>query len=121
MRTVLVVMLALAGCFRPTVEYFYGYRVGGTVVDADGHPVAGAIVEQVDDAGVAIEDGPGSARARTTTDADGRFVFEWKYIGPADPAATRTWHLVARWRCDGGECPGYDGQIVLRLAAIDRR
>lgn len=123
----LIAVFALAGC-HPTVEYFYGHRIEGRVIDEYG-PVAGAVVERVDAAGVAVDATSDVAPLyRRTSGPDGRFVFEFDGLGGADRPPTDTWHIaardrgvvvrgdvVARWTCDATGCPGYRGDIVLRI------
>jgi hypothetical protein len=88
--SLMVCCLALAGC--RTVDYAYRHRVAGTVRDAAGKPVAGAVVERVWPESPGLKDESGLYRR--TSAADGSFEFLYSGLG-GKPLASDEWVLAA--------------------------
>ncbi len=108
----LVAVLALVGCNN---DYSIYADVSGTVVDAAGKPVAGAVVTRSN----APKLREGETPLTATTDADGHFRLTIHAVG-SKPAPQDTWILQAKaatavgtvektipWSADRGTCLGY--------------
>lgn len=108
----LVVAMALVGCNN---DYSIYADVSGTVVDAAGKPVAGAVVTRSN----APKLREGETPLTATTDADGHFRLTIHAVG-SKPAPQDTWILQAKtttatgtlekpiaWSSDRSTCLGY--------------
>ena len=119
---ILAVLLLFGGCRH--AEYAYAHTITGTVLDLGGKPVGDAQVVRVDASGTAWN----NSLYATTTDAAGKFAFQYQGLAGEEQHGTDHWSLRAKtpdgeargeldapWACDVKACPGFHAEIVLRV------